>query len=95
MYQVEFEKWYLAESIFNDVDKTPSGLSTAEIYCKPATRRAWAAWRAGVAAAKRAEASSQEILDAMAGEPCSPNLNPRLVEAMQNLYGAGYIVVKE
>ena len=46
-----FEKWYLAENPLNTVDKTSSGLTAApdDIYCKPATRRAWAAWKAGAA----------------------------------------------
>lgn len=45
--QKAFERWYLSESPLNTVDKTPSGLASGDIYCKPATRRAWAAWKAG------------------------------------------------
>mgnify|MGYP000847546717 FL=1 len=47
--QKAFEQWYLAENPLNTVDKTPSGLKNNDVYCKPATRRAWAAWKAGAA----------------------------------------------
>ena len=51
--QKAFEQWYLAQYPLNSVDKTSSGLKQSpdkgDIYCKPATRRAWAAWKAGAA----------------------------------------------
>lgn len=50
----KFEEWYLGQSVLNTVDKAPSGLTASpdDIYCKPATRRAWAAWRAVIAIVK-------------------------------------------
>lgn len=51
--QKAFEQWYLAQCPLNSIDKTPPGLKQSpdkcDIYCKPATRRAWAAWKAGAA----------------------------------------------
>lgn len=36
-----FERWYMAQCILNCIEQTDG------IYCKPATRRAWAGWKAG------------------------------------------------
>lgn len=51
--QNAFEQWYMAENPLNSIDKSPIGLKQypdkGDIYCKPATRRAWAAWKAGAA----------------------------------------------
>ena len=51
-----FETWYLSQNPFNTIDKTPSGLKSDDIYCKPATRRAWAAWQAALSSQQSADA---------------------------------------
>lgn len=72
--QEDFERWYLAQSVLNVVDKAPCGLAASpdEIYSKPTTRRAWAAWRAGAARASerisKAVAELRDMIDG--GEEC-------------------------
>lgn len=50
--------------------------------------------RAAISSFLKEEASSQEILNAMMGGLCLPDLNLHLVEAMQKLYAAGYMVIR-
>lgn len=57
----EFEKWHTAQCILNNVDQTDG------IYCKPTTRRAWAAWKAGAASTSaeltRLRADNERLAD--------------------------------
>lgn len=49
---------------------------------------------AAITAFLQEDVPSQEILDAMMGGICLPALNLHLVEAMQKLYAAGYMVIR-
>lgn len=80
--QEAFERWYMAQCVLNTIDKTPSGLTASpdDIYCKPATRRAWAAWRAALECRDRKAAGDIRTIIALLRDCVRPPENDKLMQ---------------